>query len=178
MLELKCEPNDLTFKLTTSGFTDEEDGWLELKVEVTQGENSFSETGSWLEAKDIRSIADWFVALSMNRLPSSARLCFQKPNMSFNFLDSSYSGVVITIKLESEDEHDFMPRQFHPDYFENGNTTFETLLEYGGYDPYGYKNELIFEIAHDAFTEILASLTEAGLKYSSDRNDDAAQITE
>ena len=68
--------------------------------------------------------------------------------------------------------------RFKSDYFENGNTTFETLLEYGGYDPYGYKNELIFEIAHDAFTEILASLTEAGLKYSSDRNDDAAQITE
>ena len=171
MLELKCEPNDLTLTMTVSGFAGEGNEWLDLKVEVSQGKDFVSENGVWLESCDIREIADWFVALSMNNLPHCASLCFQKPNLSFNFNASSYSGVVITVKFEPEDEHRFKPRQFHPDYFENGNTTFEMLLEHGGYDPYEYENELIFELKPDKFEVIINSLNVAASKYAPNRND-------
>jgi len=171
MIELKCEPNDLTLNLTISGFTDESGDWIELQVGITQGKNLFSKTGSWLEAKDIWTISEWFNALSKNRLPKSASISFQKPNLSFNYLDSSYAGVVITVKIEPEEGLDFKPRQFHPHCFENGNTTFEMLLEHGGYDPYEYKNELIFEITADKFKDILDSLNVATSKYAPNRTD-------
>jgi len=177
MIEIRYEPNDLTFKLSTSGFAHKDEEWLELHVEVTQGKNRYSETGSWLEARDIWTIANWFNALSKNRLPKSGSLSFMEPNININFIATSERGVMISVELEAEFEMNFMVQQFHPGLFVDGKS-FKDILKGGGYDPYDYGNELIFEIKSDEFPNIIHSLKEAGLKYPPYRNEGFPPMTE
>ena len=177
MIELRYEPNDLIFKLTTSGFAHKAEEWLELQVEVTQGKNRFSQQGSWLEARDIWTIANWFNALSNKTLPKSAGLSFLEPNINFNYIATSERGVMISVELEAEFEMNFMAQQFHPGLFVDGKT-FEDILKGGGYGPYDYENELIFEIKPEEFPTIIHSLKETGLKYPPYRNEDSPPMTE
>lgn len=157
MIALYNEQNDLSFKLTSSGFSrDDEDGWIDVKVIVSQGQHTFTEEFECLESYDILAITNWFKALSRRRLPENVSLHFLEPNISFHFLESTRRWVQVAVELRAEFELDFMPTQFHPEALED--YTREEILKGEYYDPYAYRQKLIFELKRKDFIAIIDKL--------------------
>ena len=176
MLELRNEINELTLKLTASGFTNEEEEWLELQLQVSQSGNTFSRRGSYLEAADIWHLADWLRALLNHQAPYEANLYFLKPNVSFHHIDSSMEEVIIAVGLHAEFEVDFMLHQSLSDSFSESMHRLVEIIKRGGRDPYDYKNHLYFAIKWQEFPGIIHKLKEAGRKHPPYRNMDMSWL--
>ncbi len=178
MLELRNEINDITLKLSSSGFTNDEEEWIEIQLQVSQGGNTFSKTGSYLEAADIWHIADWFRALFNHDSPYDSNLYFLKPNISFHNIASSMEAVIIGVGLRAEFEVDIKLQQSLSDSFGDNMYRLEEIIKRGGQDPYDYENHLYFAIKWPDFPRIIHKLKEAGRKHPPYRNMDMSWLKE
>jgi len=172
MLELRNEIKDITLNLTSSGFTHEEEEWIELQLKVSQGGNNFSRSGSYLEAADIWHIADWLRALFNHEAPYEANLHFLKPNISFHHIASSIEAVIIGVGLHNEFEVDFKIQQSLAESFGNSLYRLQEIIERGGQDPYDYENQLYFAIKWEEFPGVIHKLKTMGSVYPPYRNMD------
>lgn len=159
-MSLHNEQNKLSFTLTSLGFASErengeDDDWVDVRVKITQGENIFTSVGECLQAHELSSIKEWFTTLSKRRLPSDAILEFIEPEIKFHFLEQTRKWVLIMIELNCEFDSDFMPKQFHPDDFDWGET-FDELLD--NQDPFWYRDKLIFPLRKQDFVRIVSEL--------------------
>jgi len=169
MLTLRNEQDDLTFSLTTLGYKNKDEEWLNVRVDVSYGKNTFRKSGFYLEAVDVWTIADWFRALFKRRLPGEASLHFIKPNIGFHYIASS-NTVTISIELGSGFDLGIEPQQFLPDSARDSHWRLKKIIDRGGHDPYDYKNQLYFEIQLQEFPGIIHNLKAAGYKYPPYRN--------
>jgi len=158
MLELKNEQNELSLKLTSLGYA-REDGWIDVKIAVSQGEHTFSEESECLVDYDILTITNWFKSLSKRKLPEASSIYFLEREISFHFLESTRRWIQIAIELKASFELDFMPIQFHPRIFKK--YTFDELIKGGWFDPHRYKQKMIFNLTRKNFLSIIASLEAA-----------------
>jgi hypothetical protein len=169
MLELKNDQDNITFSLTTTGYTNKDEEWLNIQIQVSRDEKKFSASGAYLEAVDIWTIADWFRFLFKRRLPSEASLYFIKSHISFHYITSS-KGVILSVALGDNLKLDIEPQQTLPNSDINSNWRLEKIIKRGGQDPYDYKNQLYFEIKPQEFPGIIYNLKTVGYKYPPYRN--------
>ena len=133
---------------------EEDDHWLDIGVEVIQGDHRFSSDFECMTAYDLLGVTEWFKALSENRLVESPELSFLERELSFHFLSIVENAVFIGVGLSSGFELDFLPKQFHPHYYDF--SSFDEMIEFD--DPYQFRKMPVFILSKEELARITKQL--------------------
>ena len=154
-IERLTHSNELDYSNEELNEYEEDDDWLDIGVEVTQGDHKFS-SSVWecMTAYDLNRVKDWFHTLSENQLPEPLDISFLDRELSFNYISKIEGGVFIGVGLSSLFELDFIPKQFHPHFYDYNS--FDDMLE--SRDPYKYRKMPVFALKKEDLKRITTQL--------------------
>ena len=172
MLTLRNEYDDLTLSLSVIGFTNDNDESLEVKVEVKQGDNVFTTSGPFLEAKETWKISRWLEGIFRNNSPHTTDLFFNNTLISFHYLAATKEAIIISVQLNINDIPDFKVDQDIENSFSNYYPNISDVAANRNNECPADKKHFYFAIKWLDIPVIRKSIKSTGEEYPLSRNEE------